>query len=380
MQIYTFILFAAVFLWLIAVWPGRGRRERMAAFERQLIAHRGLHSNQNGTPENSLKAFRLAAAAGYGIELDVRETADEALVVCHDDSLKRVAGLKRKISEMTLREIRGVRLFGTGEGIPTFEEALEVIGGRVPLIVEIKAENVRSFARVSEHTAMCLDSYEGVTCMESFHPGVLRWFRKNRPETLRGQLSERFKREPFPKNIMMFLFSCCFFNFLTKPDFVAYRFSHAGLLRFRLLRDLFHVCCAGWTIRSSADLEMAAANFDVIIFDGFSPEGRAERAAAHRPEPVRTETDMIRKHLLVSGMVTGVGFRYRATSIAQLLGITGWVKNTRDGRVEMEIQGKMGALDELMKRLGEQRWIEITGVEEETIPVLRDEYEFKVRY
>ena len=48
----------------------------------------------------------------------------------------------------------------------------------------------------------------------------------------------------------------------------------------------------------------------------------------------------IRKHLIFSGRVQGVGFRYRAMNIAQMLGLTGWVKNRWDGKVEMEVQGK----------------------------------------
>ncbi|MCH4038590.1 MAG: acylphosphatase [Eubacteriales bacterium] len=88
----------------------------------------------------------------------------------------------------------------------------------------------------------------------------------------------------------------------------------------------------------------------------------------------------IRKHLIVSGMVQAVGFRYRATYIAQDLGVTGWVRNMDDGRVEMEIQGPRERLELMMKNLGEQRFIEIDNIDEEIIPVDPHEYEFKVRY
>lgn len=90
--------------------------------------------------------------------------------------------------------------------------------------------------------------------------------------------------------------------------------------------------------------------------------------------------NIIRKHLYVSGRVQAVGFRYRATNIAQNLGVTGWVRNLYDERVEMEVQGTPAKLDRMMKELKEQRWIEITDVEEKIIPVDPHESEFKVRY
>ncbi len=442
MQIWVFVIFALIVLWLLAVWPGRGRKERMEDFSRQMIAHRGLHDNKTEAPENSLLAFRLAAEAGYGIELDVRETKDEALVICHDDGLKRVAGIKgKKISRMSLKDVRKVKLFQSQQTIPTFEEALEVIGGRVPVVVEIKSEDRKNCGRISAAVASVLDSYSGTTCIESFNPWVVSWFRKNRPQTLRGQLSEKFAKSTFPEKPLMFLFSCCFFNFATKPDFIAYRIANAGLMRFRLQHDLFHACCAGWTVRSLKDMENAAPVFDVMIFDGFTPPGHrslvdrlkeiageAERAAeagetnqekqageaAKDAETGETNQEKqaggtdkeaetggadkpaeeggsgktadpgtsgkIRKHLTVHGDVTGVGFRYRAVNIAQMLGVTGWVRNVADSYVEMELQGKSRDLDEMVRRLQGQRFVNMTDIEEKTIPVISEEYEFKVRY
>ena len=368
MELTVFIIFALTALWLAAVWPGRGRRERMQTFSKQLIAHRGLHNNKGDAPENSLLAFERACENGYGIELDVRETKDGVLVVCHDDNLKRVAGLSRKISEMPLSEVRRAKLCRSEEKIPTLEEALSLIGGRVPLVLEIKSEDIRNAGHISQAVASVLDSYEGPVCMESFNPAVLKWYRKHRPEMLRGQLAEKFPNEKYPNKILMFLFSCCFFNFLTKPDFIAYKYSHANLLRFRLLHDMFHSCCAGWTIRSEEALRAAAADFDVIIFDSFTPPGDGRLVK------------MIRKHMLVRGTVTGVGFRYSAVNTAHMLGVTGWVKNLYDTMVEMEVQGSAAAIDEMMRRMASRRFIDISDVEEKEIPLIPDEYEFKVRY
>ena len=438
MQILVYVVFALAVCWILAVWPGEGRKERMEVFGRRLIAHRGLHDNGGPAPENSIPAFAAAVAAGYGVELDVREADDETLVVSHDDTLKRTAGQDRDISGMTWRELRDIRLFHSEERIPLFEEALGTVAGRVPLIVEVKCENLSRVEPLCSHVAEALDVYQGPMCIESFNPMVLRWFRKNRPETLRGQLSEKYTGLSFPWIICGFLASCCAGNFFTKPDFIAWNWKQTGLMRFRILRDLFHATTAAWTVRSPEVIRKLSQDYDIFICEGFLPEtaqtgslsdnsgpecrntGEGGRRTPHAADPGETVggrkgipdwngeardrcltdadsgkngkaarsrrrrekamRDVIRKHLLVSGQVTAVGFRYRATWIAQSLGVTGWVRNVCDDRVEMEIQGPRSVLDEMMTRLGEQRFIEITDVEEQIIPAEEHEYEFKVRY
>ena len=80
----------------------------------------------------------------------------------------------------------------------------------------------------------------------------------------------------------------------------------------------------------------------------------------------------IRKHMIFSGEVQGVGFRYRAFVYAQELGLTGWVINLDDGRVEMEVQGERKQLSRLTDRLRESRWIRIIDIEEQSIPVIKE--------
>ena len=380
MQIIVYIVFALTALFLLAMYPGRGRRNRMEVFIRQPIAHRGFHDNRSDAPENTMKAFRMAAERGYGIELDVRETNDGQLVVMHDRSLARSCGVQKNVDEMNWSELRLLRVFHSGEGVPRFRDVLETVGGRVPLIIEIKAVGVKDAMRTSEDVALLLDSYDGPACIESFHPAALRWFRKNRPQMLRGQLSEQFNGLTFPRGPLAFFLSACMLNCVTRPDFIAYNVKHRGLVRFRIFHDLFHTVCAGWTIQSEAELMAAAEAFDIFIFEGFDPG--IHRASGMDPTDA-TGGDMseaVRKHMIVSGAVQAVGFRYRATWIAQSLGITGWVRNRSDDRVEMEVQGSEEAIREMMKKLNEQRFIEITGVEEETVPALPGEFEFKVRY
>ncbi len=376
MHIIVYIIFICVVLWLIMIQPYNERKERMAKWKGFDFAHRGFHDNEGDAPENSLAAFRLACESGYGIELDIRESADGQIVVCHDDNLLRVAGIDRCISEMTSSEIRQVHLFHSKEGIPTFQEALKVIDGRVPVIIELKTDGQKQIPSFCESAAFFIDSYQGDTCIESFDPRVLYWFRKHHNLTLRGQLSDRFSMANWSHHIGGFFLSCCIFNRFTKPDFIAYNQQHATRLRYQMMK-LMGVFGVAWTVRSEEELERAQLYFDLFIFEGFHPQRTAK---ADRITGGRDMSHIIRKHLMFSGTVQAVGFRYRATYIAQAVGVTGWVKNLYDGRVQMEAQGTPEQLDEMIRRLRRERFIVITSIDEMVIPTEADEYEFKVKY
>ena len=100
------VVFIAVLLFLYLVFPSMRRHKDRAKIKGMMIAHRGLHSIENGIPENSMEAFILAAAKGYGIETDLRLTADGEIVLFHDNTLKRMCGIEKNVDEFTLEELR----------------------------------------------------------------------------------------------------------------------------------------------------------------------------------------------------------------------------------------------------------------------------------
>ena len=190
----VFLLLFGIFLFLIA--PGRRHRKRMEVYKNLRFAHRGLHSDT--VPENSLTAFSLAVENGYAIELDVRLSRDGELVVFHDDTLTRVAGIDKRVDELTLSELKELRLLGTDERIPTFAEVLALVDGKVTLLVEIK-EDVFKYA-VTEKTVELLRGYKGDFIVESFNPLALARFRKLYPEIPLGLLSMAYtKRDEYKK-------------------------------------------------------------------------------------------------------------------------------------------------------------------------------------
>lgn len=267
------IIVIAAIVFLYCIKPNTGRRQEMAVFEEKYIAHRGLFDNETDRPENSLPAFRKAVECGYGIELDVQLTTDHKLVVFHDESLKRMCGADYILHECTYAQLQQYTLGVSQEKIPLFEDVLKVVEGKVPLIVEVKSEG--DWKETTKTMAEIMDHYDGCYCMESFHPLAVEWFRKNRPQIIRGQLSTNyFKDEPKRKWWEKFTLTCLLFNFRAKPDFIAYNHIWSGVWAYKLCRRLFDVENVAWTIRSQEELERAKQVFQVIIFDSFIPEGR----------------------------------------------------------------------------------------------------------
>lgn len=106
------------------------------ALERcRLISHRGEHDGRT-VRENTLPAFRAAAAAGvWGIECDVRFTADQVPVICHDPSPARVFGVSTPVADLRFDALRRVC-----PQVPTLEEVIDEFGGDRHLMLELKAE------------------------------------------------------------------------------------------------------------------------------------------------------------------------------------------------------------------------------------------------
>lgn len=259
-------------LYVLSVAPGK-RRAEMRPFLSPHYAHRGLHSES--LPENSLAAFEAAAAAGYGIELDVQLSRDGVAMVFHDATLSRVCSIDGRLADYTAAELQAMPLCGMREHtIPTLAEVLRVVDGRVPLLVEIKGYRV--VAPVCEATVALLDAYKGPYLIESFTPVVLHWFKKNRPTVLRGQLSSRLFRKG-KRNLGNLLVESLCTNFIARPDFIAFCFADRHLLSYRLARGLYGAWSLAWTVKSAQD-EEASAGFDDIIFEGYLPETKEKKA------------------------------------------------------------------------------------------------------
>lgn len=267
--VFVFILGVMLVLYLLCLKPNNGRTARMQVYEKVYIAHRGLF-NKAEAPENSLEAFRRAVSGGYGIELDVQLSADGKLVVFHDESLKRMCGVARKIWKCNYRELCQYHLLDTEERIPLLKEVLQIVGGKVPMIIEVKPEG--NPIQTAKELSRQMEGYQGEYCVESFDPRVLHWYRRYDPEIIRGQLSTNFWRNMKDRPLYVKIgLTNLLTNFYAKPDFIAYNYKYDKQLSLQICRHLYHTEMVAWTVRSPEELEKARESFCVFIFDGFIP-------------------------------------------------------------------------------------------------------------
>ena len=265
--ISALLLFFLIFLFLIA--PGK-KREEMENFKSKKYAHRGLHDATRA--ENSLSAFRAAVDAGYGIELDVRLSKDGVLVVFHDDTLDRVTGEVGRVDSRTAAELGKINLSGTADTVPTFEEVLKVVNGRVPLLVELK-EDAGKYG-VTEKALEMLKEYKGEYIIESFNPLALGRVKKLAPEVMRGFLSQNFLSQKKYRSATYFLLQNLLLNVVCRPDFIAYKHSDYKNASLRLVKALFKPATLAWTVRSKTEEDEAyLCGFDGVIFENYVPGG-----------------------------------------------------------------------------------------------------------
>ncbi len=259
------VLITLIALVLFLVFPALRRHPDRRVIEGKYIAHRGLHGI-DGAVENSLEAFEKAAQKGYITENDIHLTKDRQVIVFHDDNLERMCGVDEKPENLTLEEIKKFNLAGTGEKIPTLKECLDLIDGRVPLLIEFKTPVIGDYEPLCVAANEILKDYEGKYFIQSFNPLVCRWYKKTRPDIMRGQLASAFYNEPFHQKLA----GALLFNFLSRPDFVSYEFKFKNNFSRRLVALLGGFPVA-WTYTEKEQIEKTKKSFKAFIFEKFIP-------------------------------------------------------------------------------------------------------------
>lgn len=261
------IIAALTLLWLFMIMPRLRRPAALEELKHHRYAHRGLHNIQKGVPENSLLAFRLAVEQGYGIELDVHISKDGKLVVEHDDTLKRTCGAAIKIEDSLWEDLQKLRLEGTEERLPLLEEVLRLVDGKVPLLIEAKIVG-GNWNTLCPAIQKALEQYTGPFCVESFEPRAIRWFRKNAPQIVRGQLAGDVRKEGSGVSpVINFVLKNLLVNVLSRPDFIAYNHQSHQNISFRLCRALYRAPVFFWTVRSVEGENLSAKYMAAPIFE-----------------------------------------------------------------------------------------------------------------
>lgn len=253
-------------LYLFALSPRLSRKREMRRYRHTMFAHRGYHCLEKGIPENSMAAFRAALNRGYGIEIDLHLTKDGRLVVFHDDTLERMCGRPDIIERLTYKELKTCRLCGTSETIPTFEDVLSLVEGRVPLLIELKIPD--SSLQICEKAYQRLRQYSGPCLIQSFNTLGIRWFRLHAPQILRGQLSSNLTRDPLKEAwLLRFMVKHLLANFLGRPDFISYNLNDLPIINVWILKHIFNIPVAVWTLNTPDMLYRGKQYFDMQIFE-----------------------------------------------------------------------------------------------------------------
>ena len=228
-------------------------------------AHRGLHVP--GIPENSPTAFAAAIARGMGIECDVQRSQDGRAMVFHDATLDRMTGEEGRVDARTAAQLGTVQLAGTSDTIPSLRQLLDQIGGKVPVLIEVKSVRTPGGSR-GRVTSLCLavrrelEGYQGPAAVMSFDPRVVRWFADHSPMTVRGLVVTE-KRGKTLAGMIRRRISL----WHGRPDFLAYDIRDLPS-RFALGQRNRGLPLLTWTVRSAEHRERAAEYTDAPIAEG----------------------------------------------------------------------------------------------------------------
>jgi len=217
------------------------------------FAHRGLHGS--GIPENSLAAFRAAIDAGAGIECDVRLSGDDQVMVFHDHDLKRLCASALAVEATKADMLVSQRLYDSGEHIPRLSELLNLVGSRVPILIELKCRSGNA-SRLAQAVAAELEGYAGPVGIMSFEPAAVKWFARHRPDRRRGLvISERASAMDRWSGILK-----------ASPHFLA--LDRGAIARPWVAKQRAKRWVYSWTIRSPSDRETAEIHADALIWEG----------------------------------------------------------------------------------------------------------------
>ena len=229
------------------------------------IAHRGLHNAKN--PENTLQAFEDACKKGYIIELDVHSLADDTIVVYHDHNLLRLCNQNVEIESLTHEQLSNLTILDTDHTIPTLQEVLDLVNGRVPIIIELKSNKLKD--NLPEKVYNITKNYSGPYAVKSFNHVIMSWFAKNAPEVPRGMLGSSLKGENKPW-IYKYIIKNLSLAPMVKPNFISYdhhELSNRALYKFRKK----NLPILAWTIRSEQEAKNVQGLADNIIFEDYIP-------------------------------------------------------------------------------------------------------------
>lgn len=272
LTILAAVVLISSFVFLTLIEPKKSEKTQYSKFAGRYYAHRGLHTEDKSIPENSIPAFVAASEKGYGIELDVRLASDGTVVVFHDNSLKRVCGIDKCVSDLSYKELSALTLHGTNYTIPRLTDVLGAVSKKTPLIVELKS-NGDDYKKLCENVWSILSGYDGIYCIESFDPRAVGWFKKYHANVYRGQLVASFAdlKKGASGNLAFFV-SYGLSNIIARPHFIAHKLEKKTFPI--LVCEWLGARKIAWVSRDEKDHLSLESDNDGIIFEYYEPKAR----------------------------------------------------------------------------------------------------------
>ncbi len=232
-----------------------------AAWIKELpVAHRGYHDTNKLVWENTLTAFSRAVEAGFAIECDLHYASDGVPIVFHDENLERLCNMPGDIRERTSKELGLLSVGGTADKIPTLKQLLDLVQGKVPLVLELKGREAddEGFA---ETVLEVLEGYQGKVALMSFDHWLLRDLKELKAPYPVGLTAGGNKPEEFEVHEKAMALGL---------DFISYFFADLPNPFISGQRDN-GIPVITWTVRDEKARKHTFENADQMTFEGFDP-------------------------------------------------------------------------------------------------------------
>ncbi|WP_185969713.1 glycerophosphodiester phosphodiesterase [Rhizobium straminoryzae] len=233
------------------------------------VAHRGYHDMNHAVWENTLSAFSRAVEAGFAIECDLQLASDSEPVVFHDDVLDRLCGISGKVRERTSAELGLLTVGGTADRVPKLRQLLDLVKGKVPLVIELKGQSAAEDEGFAETVLEQLDGYQGKVALMSFDHHLLKDLKRAGSPypvglTAMGDTPEEFFRHDEAMQLGI--------------DFISYHWAHLpnSFIDAQKRRGIPVIT---WTVRDEKARAHTYTHADQMTFEGFDPRESAPSAA-----------------------------------------------------------------------------------------------------
>ena len=214
---------------------------RLDFLNRSIIAHRGIYNNIT-IYENTIESIMYAVKNNLSVEIDVRLTVDNEVVVFHDEDASRMLKLKDNINSLTYEELEYLSPYH----IPTLNEVLKCVDSKVPIVIEVKEDNKIIRNKLIE----ILNDYKGNYVIQSFIYDIVKFFRKK--NYIVGLLVGD------KKNI----------KYLTKNidvDFLNIKYDAVDKISLNILKKKYYLI--GYTLKTRNDVEEYIKVFNNLVID-----------------------------------------------------------------------------------------------------------------